>query len=69
MLLEVIAKFFLVERQNHYYTVLINIANAYRVIVIFQGHLDFVSMRENNSTMFLKKKKHEIIEYIFCNLL
>jgi hypothetical protein len=43
MLLEVIAKFFLVERQNHYYTVLIN---------IFQGHLDFVSMRENNSTMF-----------------
>jgi hypothetical protein len=52
MLLEVIAKFFLVERQNHYYTVLINIANAYRVIVIFQGHLDFVSMRENNSTMF-----------------
>jgi hypothetical protein len=45
-------KVFLVERQNHYYTVLINIANAYRVIVIFQGHLDFVSMRENNSTMF-----------------
>ena len=36
-------KVFLVERQNHYYTVLIN---------IFQGHLDFVSMRENNSTMF-----------------
>jgi len=55
MLLEVIAKFFWMERQNHHYTILVNIANESRVIVIFQGHLNFVSMREKITPLCFQK--------------
>ena len=57
-------KVFWMEIQNYHYIVLVNIANGSRVIVFFQGHLDFVSMREKITPLCFKKTLNNWIYFL-----